>query len=241
VARGPAQLATEVLKTELMLQARAGLSRVRSTQVFRHNPGVPLPEELYIAPRRSLSFPAEFSEDADDVVFEPPPLYFQSVSASPVACAYRIVDESAVRQYLDVPVGQTGTGAVVGLIDTGFYPHPYFAANGFELEGVSAGPDDKPEIDDIGHGTAMAANIFTLAPGATVKGYKHDLDLPSHVPLERAGAAVDIISCSWGFENEQTFGVVRSASWSATARSCCSRRATQASRPGQPPCPRLLR
>mgnify|MGYP001290588230 CR=1 FL=1 len=213
VVRGPAALAAEVLRTKLMLQARAGLSRIRSTQIFRHNPGAPLPEELFVAPTQSLSLPASFSEDADDVIFEPPALYFQPVSPSPVACTYRIVDDATVRRYLDVPVGQTGAGSVVGLVDTGFYPHPFFGTNGFDLEPISAGPGDLPEVDEVGHGTAMAANIFTVAPGAKVKGFKHDLDLPSHIALERAGApesGVDVISCSWGFEDEQTFGVLRS-------------------------------
>ncbi len=212
VARGPAELARSVLGVELVLQARAGLARLRSTQIFRHNPGPPLPEELFVAPHRSLSLPADFSDDADDVVFEPPPLYFQPVSATAPACAYPTIDIATVRRHLNVPAGRTGAGAVVGMIDTGFYPHPYFAANGLDIERVSTRPGDTPEIDEVGHGTAMAFNVFAVAPGARVKGFKHDLSLPAHVPLQRAGQAamgVDIVSCSWGFEEEQVFGVVR--------------------------------
>ena len=209
VVRGPAVLTRDVLMVELILQARQRQSAIRSTQAFGAFHGAPRVEELFVAPRQSLSISADFSDDADDVIFEPPPLYFQPVSATPAACSYRTIDEAAIRHYLGVPDCHTGAGAVIGMIDTGFFPHPYFAANNYDLARSVTSESPRPEIDEVGHGTAMAANAFAVAPGCKVLGFKHNIDLPSHVPLERAfRAGVDIVTCSWGFENEQVFSVV---------------------------------
>ncbi len=71
--------------------------------------------------------------------------------------------------------GITGSGVVVAMPDTGFYPHLFFKDRGFRhLPTLLAGAATDPDQDLSGHGTGEAANIFSAAPDATLLPIKND-------------------------------------------------------------------
>jgi serine protease AprX len=56
--------------------------------------------------------------------------------------------------------GWTGQGIKVAMTDTGFWPHPYFVRNGFNLIPTESSGSGAADQDDSGHGTGESANIF---------------------------------------------------------------------------------
>lgn len=73
--------------------------------------------------------------------------------------------------------GITGEGVVVAMVDSGQYAHPFFGAHGYNVQAtVTAVPGTSPTFDPVGHGTGESANIFALAPGATLRPYRASND-----------------------------------------------------------------
>ena len=94
-----------------------------------------------------------------------------------------------------------GRGITVAIVDSGFFvAHPFFKLGGFDFTAVDVGPDDS------GHGTAMAWNVLQVAPGCTLRGYRLD---DAAGAIERAADdGARIISCSWGWPDEQSFNLL---------------------------------
>ena len=203
--KAPARLVAEVLNKPLLLQARARRTAVRATQNFAHSWAIPRPEDLFVTPMDSLTQPARFSEHIDHLVFIPPPQLFGPVDSNPPPLTFHGVDEARIRQLLDVPDDLRGEGIQVAVIDSGFFMHPYYQGRGFDYR-----PADDAGDDSTGHGTAMAANVFMVAPGVTVHGLRRRD--PPHDAFEEAHAlGANIISCSWGWDFEQSFPLVEVA------------------------------
>jgi serine protease AprX len=206
-AGGPARLVGEVLKTRLIVQARPRRSMVRSTQQFAVSHLPPLPDDLFVVPEATLTIPASFSDQMDDVIFTPPPTYFTVPTATPPAINYFSVDAAAMRRLLNVPPEWNGAGVRVAIVDTGFFHHPYYATNHFDLDPTTTSSAPDPTVDTVGHGTAIAYNVFAIAPAAKVLGFKQT-DPPQNALEDAADAGVDIISCSWGWDYEQSFPIL---------------------------------
>ncbi|MFI1069594.1 S8 family serine peptidase [Streptomyces puniciscabiei] len=69
--------------------------------------------------------------------------------------------------------GEVGAGVQVAMVDTGQYAHPYFTLHGYHVDpAVAVVPGTNPAQDPIGHGTGESANIFAIAPGATLRPYR---------------------------------------------------------------------
>jgi len=69
--------------------------------------------------------------------------------------------------------GASGAGATVAMVDTGQYAHPYFALHGYQVQpAVAVVPGTNPAKDPVGHGTGESANIFAVAPAATLRPYR---------------------------------------------------------------------
>lgn len=68
--------------------------------------------------------------------------------------------------------GVTGDGALVAMTDTGFYRHPFYDWHGYSYQATLAPDAVDVEVDDNGHGTAEAANIFAVAPDIDFVGVK---------------------------------------------------------------------
>jgi subtilisin family serine protease len=65
--------------------------------------------------------------------------------------------------------GHRGDGVSVAMVDTGWYRHPFFDVRGFNVvQPISVVPGTDPNADPHGHGTGESANLFAVAPGATL-------------------------------------------------------------------------
>ncbi|MCX4452468.1 S8 family serine peptidase [Streptomyces sp. NBC_01340] len=100
--------------------------------------------------------------------------------------------------------GETGRGVQVAMVDTGQFRHPFFAAQSYRVAPtVVLVPGADPREDPVGHGTGESANIFAVAPGATLHPYRAS-DQAGH--LTAAMAAIlraksdhpQVLTNSWG-------------------------------------------
>ena len=66
--------------------------------------------------------------------------------------------------------GIRGQNVTIAMPDSGWYRHPYFTANRYNIKKpIVAVPGNDPSKDPTGHGTAQSANIFAVAPAATLQ------------------------------------------------------------------------
>ena len=205
---GPAELMAQLVGEPLSVQARRHRTSTASTLDFAENFEPPRPADLFLAPPSTLSVPAHFSDAVDHLVFMPPPTYFAVPSATPPVVDFYAIDASDIRRLLNVPNGFDGTGVNVAMVDTGFYAHPYFQQNGFDYRPTATPTSPDPEVDNYGHGTAIAYNVFAVAPRSTLLGYKQT-DPPENALEEAADEGADIITCSWGYDYEQLFPMLQ--------------------------------
>ena len=205
-ASGPARLISDVLKIQLALQARPQRPPFRATQAFSANFAEPRPSDLFVAPTESLTVPSKVSQHIDDFVFVPPPHFFAPSATAP-AHSWHGVSDQKIRDLLKVPAGASGQNVKVAVVDSGFFPHPYYAANQFAYVPTPTASAPNPTNDANGHGTAISFNVFAVAPKATVLGFQHTPQ-PQDAIEEAADAGVDILSCSWGWDHEQSFPLV---------------------------------
>lgn len=206
--RGSTSLLSDLLKTPFRIVSSMRPSSVRSLGGSLEAPESPQPEELSIVPEHSLSMAPDLSPAIDHFTFYPAPLFFHAlpipVAAGPVP-AWHHLTGADLRRLLQVPQGDgapTGRGIRVAMIDTGFHPHPYFAP--FDYQAVNIQGNRPSSVDRNGHGTAMAWNVFQVAPEATLLGLGHT-PVPSDALEVAAESDAQIISCSWGYDREEIF------------------------------------
>jgi len=206
---GPAAVVEKLIGTKLVVQARARRTTLRSSQMFATDFDPPMVHDLFVAPPTSLSVPTTASADVDHLVFIPPPVYF-APSPNPPRVGYHHVDDAAIRRILNVPAGFDGNGVRVAMVDTGFFPHPYYSTRNLKFSPTPTTAAPRPQVDDYGHGTAVAYNVFATAPKAELLGFQQT-DPPQDALEDAAAAGVDIISCSWGWDREQVFPLVQAS------------------------------
>jgi subtilisin family serine protease len=122
------------------------------------------------------------------------------------------------RWHLDVPedvalllgassahrAGRLGDGAVVAMVDSGHYAHPYFRSRAYDVRPpVALVPGTSAAKDPHGHGTGESANIFAIAPAATLRPYRASDDQGRLVAavgafLRAKGDRPDVLTNSWG-------------------------------------------
>jgi Subtilase family len=99
-----------------------------------------------------------------------------------------------------------GDGVTVAMVDTGWSRHPFFDEHGYRVDPpVSAVPGADPEYDRHGHGTGESANLFAVAPGATLRPIRA-ADDRGHLVATLAGfmrakekdIGAKVITNSWG-------------------------------------------
>jgi len=145
----------------------------------------------------------------DHFVFTPPPLFFARPSADIPQLSYHHLKPTDLRRLLQVPDdAPTGAGVRLAIVDSGFYPHPYYQTNGFTIHRITAPAASPPEKDDNGHGTAILLNALATAPQATILAIPQTD--PPQVSLEVAfyDNQAQIVSCSWGWDYEQAHSVL---------------------------------
>lgn len=115
--------------------------------------------------------------------------------------------------HLDVPAGVaaacnatllhqqqvTGRGVKVAMVDSGWYRHAYFTAQGYNVAPVVLAPGaSAPEADEAGHGTGESANIMAIAPDCELLPVKASFVNTIAAFNAAVALAPDIITCSWG-------------------------------------------
>lgn len=133
---------------------------------------------------------------------QPPYLYFES--AIPPRVDYHHLRTPGDLSLLlnAAPVhreGGTGEGVKVAMIDSGFYiQHPFFQGMGYNMARMLGPGAVEIEHDEVGHGTAEAANVFAVAPNVTFIGIK--ANSLSAAFKEAVNQNPDIITVSLGWD-----------------------------------------
>jgi subtilase family serine protease len=203
--RGPADLVADVLSAKLSVFTQAERTPARSVAVFASGTEPPEPASLFLAPQGSLSQAISSLKGIDHFVFIPPPLLFGPVAAAPPGLPYPHLGHSDIRRVLGASTSsERGTGVKAAIVDTGFYPHPYFASGGFSVTRVATQEALPADTDGVGHGTAVSLNLLEMAPGVDLLCVK--TQAAQGAALEMAvDQGAKVVSCSWGWNYEQEF------------------------------------
>jgi subtilisin family serine protease len=100
--------------------------------------------------------------------------------------------------------GHAGQGVTVAMVDSGQFAHPFFVAHGYDVKPpVAVVPGASPTKDPVGHGTGESANIFAIAPGATLRPYRASNEQGQLVGaiagfLRAKGDKPNVLTNSWG-------------------------------------------
>jgi subtilisin family serine protease len=102
--------------------------------------------------------------------------------------------------------GHRGDGVTVAMVDTGHYAHPYFLAHDYDVQPVvSLVPGTDAAKDPVGHGTGESANLFAVAPHASLHPYRAANDegrlvasIAGFLQAKAAEPKPRIITNSWG-------------------------------------------
>lgn len=181
-AEGRRALWEETFNTRVELSAETGY--------LSHLQGVPfeLPESL--APLVDRAYPQQ------------PPQFFESPLPPRVTYHHlRVPDDVGLvlRANGVHERGITGRGVLVAMPDTGFYRHPFYAWHGYNYNPTLAPDAVRVEHDEVGHGTAEAANIFACARDVDFVGVK----MGGNATLAFKAAAdlqPAVMTNSWGYD-----------------------------------------
>jgi subtilisin family serine protease len=176
-------------------------TEVRKAVAKPRTPGAVMMQDRYFVPKERLEVP-EALRDTIEFAYLPQPAEYFSPSYIAPSDPTEHLDLEDVRAAVNASRAHrqtwTGAGVRVAMVDTGFFPHPYFAAHGYKLVPTASPGSGPPEVDASGHGTGECANIFAVAPDCTVYGVKSGLS--SATSLETAIALKpDVLSNSWGY------------------------------------------
>ncbi len=186
----------EIFKTQL---------KKRRYSLFR---GTTQPRARYFSPISDITIPEKLIAFVEKVTFSPPFKYSQSPNP-PVPNYHHLLIPDHVTELMNASEchrwGYTGRGVHVVMVDSGFYNHPYYSTRGYSTDVYSVIGDTAN--DSIGHGTAIAANLFAVAPDVELTMIKALQEEPEIHDIWTAFLAtyflnaskkVDIVSCSWG-------------------------------------------
>ena len=95
--------------------------------------------------------------------------------------------------------GNRGGGIRVAIIDSGFYPHPFYESLGYRISRVPTRREPAPHVDEYGHGTAQLASLLAIAPEVEVFAIKCLNRDPSYSLRKAIQLKPDILICGWGF------------------------------------------
>jgi subtilisin family serine protease len=157
-----------------------------------------------------MQAPGELHDLIEGAVIARPPTYFAPSAWAPIAPVH-----ASAYPYFSVPdgiavmlraarvhrLGVTGRNVVVAMPDTGMYPHPFYAQRGFRVLTTILAPGAVDGgVDDVGHGTGEAANIFACAPDCRLIPVKMGNDTVGAINAAvNATPKPRIITNSWGY------------------------------------------
>jgi subtilisin family serine protease len=112
---------------------------------------------------------------------------------------------SAVHR-LRLPSGEpaTGLGIVVGMLDFGFAPHPFYDDHGYRITRLSAPCANDPEVDPIGHGTGILATLLACAPDAHVLAIKMGPNNVAAIAMAAQHANTKVLSLSFSTDDHRS-------------------------------------
>jgi subtilisin family serine protease len=126
-------------------------------------------------PNTPFTIPPELSGLVERAYPQRPPTFFESPLPPRVGYHHLQVPGDVAMVCRATPVhqrGVTGKGVLVAMPDTGFYKHPFYLWHGYNYQATLSPDAILVERDEIGHGTAEAANIFANAPAIDFIGVK---------------------------------------------------------------------
>jgi subtilisin family serine protease len=100
--------------------------------------------------------------------------------------------------------GITGKTIRVAVIDSGFYPHPFYQLKPYDIRRVVTKKEPEPHVDVYGHGTAMLASLLSIAPEVEVHAIKCLDKDPSYAIRKALEVEPHILNCAWGFNIDQS-------------------------------------
>jgi subtilisin family serine protease len=100
--------------------------------------------------------------------------------------------------------GVTGKTIRVAVIDSGFYPHPFYQLRPYDIRRISTRKEPEPHVDVYGHGTAMLASLLSIAPEVEVHAIKCLDKDPSYAIRKALEIEPHILNCAWGFNIDQS-------------------------------------
>ncbi len=131
-----------------------------------------------------------------------PPTFFESSLPPRVGYHHlRVPADVAMifRSTLAHKLGVTGKGVLVAMPDTGFYKHPFYKWHGYNYNATLSPDAIRVERDEVGHGTAEAANIFANAPDIDFIGVKMGAN-PTLAFKTAADLSPAVMTNSWGYD-----------------------------------------
>lgn len=150
-----------------------------------------------------FQIPAELTDLVDRAYPQQPPIFFAE-SPLPPRVGYHHLrvpsDVAAVlRASLVHKIQRTGAGVLVAMVDTGFYKHKFYRWHGYNYTATLAPDATEVEHDEVGHGTAEAANIFACAPDIDFVGVK--MGVNATLAFKTASDLHPaVMSNSWGYD-----------------------------------------
>ena len=191
----------ELKAVERLTQAEAGRTRyVTNLDIV----GKKQPDALGVGTVKSKTL------KIDGIVLEKPRIY-HAVFPSPMPSSspkFHLRVPGDVEVALNAVVahqqGQRGAGVLIAMPDSGWYRHPFFTAHGYNIQTpIAMVPGTDRSIDPQGHGTGESANIFAIAPDATLQPIRASDDNGDLVAaqtgfLKAKELKPKIITCSWG-------------------------------------------
>jgi serine protease AprX len=152
-------------------------------------------------PNTPFRLPRELAPLVDRIYPQLPPTFLESPLPPRVPYHHLRVPADVATVLRALPVQRrnvTGAGVLVAMPDTGFYKHPYYAWHGYNYEATLAPDAIRVDHDEVGHGTAEAANIFACAPGIDFVGVKMGPN-PTLAFKTASDLAPSVMTNSWGY------------------------------------------
>lgn len=192
-AEGPKDLWEQVFDTKVQQQSQMISSahpHLGARQYWSHVAGAP------------FALPAVLQGLVERAYPQRPPLFFESPLPPRVSYHHlRVPDDVAtvLRSNLVHKQSVTGKGVVVAMPDTGFYKHPFYLWHGYHYNRTLSPDATLLERDEVGHGTAEAANIFASAPDIDFVGIKMGFN-PTLAFKTASDLYPQVMTNSWGYD-----------------------------------------
>ena len=208
IVRGPQALFEKVFGARLVHRPHKSHSHGGVTTSYLEPEQTHLPG--YITVRAEHD--SELSQVVSGIATPRPVHLFSKAAVSPVAPSvpyhHFTVPDGVARAVNAVAAhrkGITGKGVAVAVCDSGVFPHPFFRAHGFKIRRMCTSFSTDGAQDPSGHGTAVAANLLSVAPGAHLISIKMNLGSGGASSADAIDALqlaartrARVINCSWG-------------------------------------------